>query len=393
MAIKDLVRGGYASSIARLVMRGFSFGVAAPASIVPVTQTNRCGFYIVAGGSGTNALLGNVNTNLIDLTETWADVINNSQVTTAIDDGVRACHIRCPRGVWPTTQGGSGEFFNHCVNGNPIYVPGPFHALHVAESRAGGVRLTQGYGTFLAYLNSQGCAITSYNNGLPNNVASGGAVLGDWESDPLLQGNGYPTLSDVTNLTYLRTMYADELDNGCTEFAFDGTGGDESAGMLSNTLFPMLATAGTYSGTGTFTNGYDRKVCVEAAPPVGSWESPYTFCARYDSFVSREASQAYLHSADMGSVAGCFIQSYHQADYDHALALLTAGYRVWVKWEAMKATVGSTAMAALLAAGETADGGGEELPPSISGRDRWLKLNANTRGWARRSCGWTRRPW
>lgn len=361
---------------------------------VPIAQTNRCGCLIIAGGSDTNDN-GNVSSNLIDgdAGEDWSDVLNHTQVTTPITDGVRAFHIRCPRGTWANTDGGSQSFFNRCnQNGTVVRVAGCFPALHIATAR-GATHLTTGLGTFIAGLNSQSCAVTIYNNGIPNYKAPDASGLTNWDANPLTQGNGYPTVTDVTDLTYVRAMYADELDNGCTEFAFDATGGDASTYMLSNILFPMLATAATHTASGftnSFANSHARKVCVEANPPVdtGSWLTPYSFTARHPTFGDRIGDANYIQPDDMGYNPACIIQTTTQSGYDAALDYLTRGYRVWVKWYAMKNTVGATAMAALLTAGT---GTSSDTGSTTTGTGKRLKLENSTRGWRMRSAGWTRR--
>lgn len=318
-------------------------------ALAPNAFSNRVGTLIVAGGSSTNAAYGNVSLNLIGATETWANVLTNNQITGALaDDADMAFFIRCPRGVWTDSNG--DEWINHCnANGVPVYVPGPYHAKTVAAGRAGGVRLTQGFSTFLAGLQGGGSPITVYNNCTPNAAHPTTGVLENWQLDPLTQ-TGYVTLANVTDLAAVRAMYADELDYGVTEFAFDGTGQDRSAYMLSNTLFPLLATA--TGALATFANEYDRWVCAEAAPVVAtaSWLSPYSFCATYDGFNARLNNPEYLQPADMGLLPCVLIQGSTAADYAHALALAPY-YRVRVKWVAMKAVMGQTAMDELLAAG------------------------------------------
>lgn len=323
-------------------------------ALAPVAQSNRVGAYLVAGGSSANAAYGKVSPNLVPIGGTWADALTYSQVTGPIADGVRAMHIRCPRGVWPGEDG--NNWFNHCnANGSASRVPGPWHALNVAAGETYGVRLTQGYGTFLAGLNAQGVAITSYNNGLPNYKHPDGTGLTNWASDPLTQGNGYPTITNATDLAYIQALYQDELDNGCTEFAFDGCGGDRSTYMLSNVLFPLLTSTGTQTASGfsgTFTNSYARKCCVEANPPTntGTWLTPYTFTGRHPTYGVRAADPTYVAPSAMAYTPAVIVQTTSFASWQVALAY-AASTRVWVKWTAMKAAVGSDRMAELLAAG------------------------------------------
>lgn len=371
-------------------------------TLAPIAQTQRVGTYIVGAGSSTDAAYGNVSTNLIAADEDWSDVLTKDVITVPLADAVTAgtqmpFHFRCPRGVWPGTDG--VNLFNHCnSNGVITRVPGAWHALNQAAAKAGGIRLTEGFGTLLAGLNGQGSPTTVYNNGIPNYKDPDGSGLTNWEANPLTQGNGYPTITNATDLDYIQALYQDELTNGCTEFAFDGCGGDRSTYMLSNILFPMLAsssgTAHTASGfTGSLTNGYARKVCVEANPPAdtGSWLTPYTFCARHPTFSDRIGDDDYIQPDDVGFTPGCFVQASTQSGYNTALDLATRGYRVWVKWTAMRAVVGEAAMLALLEAGEDPDVDDPGSSAS-SGSDRWRKAS-NSRGWAMRSCGWTRRPW
>ena len=344
-------------------------------ALAPVAQTNRVGTYIVAAGSSSNPTYGNVSLNLIDSDEDWSDVIDKQVVTEPIADGVRAFHIRCPRGVWPGTDG--VNHFNHCnENGFVVRVPGAWYALNQAAGQAGGVRLTQGFGTFLASLNAQGCATTVYNNGLPNYKHPDGTGLTNWASDPLTQGNGYPTITDATSLAYIQALYQDELTNGCTECAFDGVGLDRSTYMLSNVLYPLLTGTGTQTASGfsgTFTNPYARKVCVEANPPrgTGAWLTPYTFCLRRGAWNERITTEDENHDddffqpAEMANTIGIFVQEYDEAAWAWALEK-AATYRVWVKWTQMKAVVGSDRMQELLAAGagEAVEPPEEEAEPT-----------------------------
>lgn len=314
-------------------------------ALQPVAFGNRVGAYIVAGGSSAVAARGNVATNLIGVGETWADVLNHSQVTTPIADGVRSIFIRCPRGTW--VDGSGNEWANHCnQNGARVPVPGPFHALYVAQAR-GETRLTTGYSTFLAGLQAQGVAITSYNNGTPNAVApAGDNALSNWQANPLSQ-TGYATLAEVNDDEYVRGLYADELDYGCTELAFDANGQDRATGMVSTTLYPRLAAV-----TPGF-NDYARWVASEAAclRETAAWQASYTFCESESAYHDRLGDSMYLQPSEMAQTPCIIIQDNGEAGYYEALALAPL-YRVRVKWLTMKATMGATAMQALLAAGE-----------------------------------------
>lgn len=337
-------------------------------TLAPIAQTQRVGTYIVGAGSSTNAAYGNVSTNLIAADEDWSDVLTKDVITVPLADAVTAgtqmpFHFRCPRGVWAGTDGATNHF-NHCnSNGVITRVPGAWHALNQAAAKAGGIRLTEGFGTLLAGLNGQGSPTTVYHTGLPNYKDPDGSGLTNWEANPLTQGNGYPTITNATDLDYIQALYQDELTNGCTEFAFDGCGGDRSTYMLSNILFPMLASsqvsAHTASGfTGSLTNGYARKVCVEANPPrdTGAWLDDYTFCLRngaWDSRISHDdvdLSGDYYQPDEMASTIGIFVQQYDADAWAWALEKART-YRVWVKWTAMRAVVGEDAMLQLLEAG------------------------------------------
>lgn len=341
-------------------------------ALAPIPPTNRVGTYLVAGGSSTNASYGNVSLNLIDTDEDWSDVLAHTYVTSPYADGVRNMHIRCPRGVWLRTDG--AQFFNHCnTNGESIPVPGPFHALHVAAGRAGGVRLATGFGTFLAGLNDDGWSVTVYNNGTPNTVApAGGNALSNWEANPLTQGDGYPDIDDVNDPAYLAALYDDELQNGVYEFAFDGNGGDRSTCMVSNWLYPRLTL-----DTAWASNPYARVVSSEAncVRETAEWQAPYSYVARYTGFVARVGDNDYLQPDEMGTTVGVFVQGTTVTDYNQALALAPL-YRVWVKWTGMKATVGADRMQELLAAGEI-DGSVE--PPSDNPAVGRLRYEARPR--------------
>lgn len=366
----------------------------------PIAQTQRCGVYVVGAGSSSNAYYGNVSTSLVGASETWADVLTKSTVTTPISDATTAgtqmpfC-FRCPYGAWTGTDG--VECYNHCTgNGAIARVPVVFHSFVQASGSPGGVRLSSGLGTLLAGLNAQGCPTTVYYPGLPNYVPPDSNGLANWVANPLTQGNGYPTITDVKSLTYIRALLADGLDNGLTEAVFDGCGGDVSTYMLSNVLFPMLAAAGTHAAsgfTGSLVNSHARKVGVEANPPAeNSWLTSYSFTSRYPTFTDRIGNSSYLQPSDMAYTPACIIQQSTQSGYDTALDLLQRGYRVWVKWTAMRSVVGQTAMLALLTAGS--DPGAEDNGSSGSNTgDRWRKLYGNNRGRNSLSCGRTRRPW
>lgn len=334
-------------------------------ALQPVAFSNRVGTYIVGGGSSTVATRGNVSTSLIGMGETWADVLNHAQVTVPVADGVRSVLIRCPRGTWVDDDG--NEWANHCnANGTRVPTPAPMHALYVAQAR-GETRLTNGYGTFLAGLQAQGMAITSYNSGTCNVVApASDNALSNWQADPLTQ-TGYTTIAEANDNSYIRGLYADELDYGCTEFAFDANGQDRSTGMVSTALYPKLA-----SVTPGF-NEYARWVASEAAclRSTGAWQSIYGFCESDSAYHDRLGDSMYLQPSEMARLPCVIVQDPGEAGYYEALSL--APYlRVRVKWQAMKATMGSAAMVTLLAAGD-----GDVGSTAVKGAQR------PTRNWRR----------
>ena len=329
-------------------MRRFVIGVLLMA-LTPVAFANRVGTLIIAGGSSNVASLGNVSTNLIAEDGDWLDVLTATDVTVPHADGVRSAAIRCPRGTWVDDSG--NEWANHCnKNGERVPVPGPFHAKTVATARGQGARLVDSYGAFLAGLNALGWATSSYNNGTPNIVApAGDNALSNWEANPLTQ-TGYPTITNVNDAAYVAALYDAELENGCTEFQFDGNGQDRSTGMLSNWLYPRLAAV-----TPGF-NEYARWVASEAncLRETAAWQAAYSFCATSTAFNARVGDLNYLQPSEMAHLPCVFIQSPNLSGWNAAM-LLAPTYRVRVKWPLMKANVGAARMAQLLAAGEGAE--------------------------------------
>lgn len=324
-------------------------------ALAPVAFTNRVGVFVTVGGSSANTTYGKVSTNLIGAAGTAADVLTHEYITEPIADGVRSFFFRFPHGEWLTDEGNNWivRYHDGASGFIAIDATGIYNAKELAVDRSQ-TRLSTGWGTTYAGLNAASCAITTYHGCPPPSAPSGpGSVLG-WPTDVLSQ-TGYTTAAEVANLSYHRTLFQDELDNGVTEFAFDEAGASTSPDEFGATLFPLLTGTGdqTAAGfSGTFTNDYTRKVCVEANPTrsTSAWVSPYTFTSQYSTFKARVGDEDYLQPDEMGSLPMVLIRGQTLADWEQAMEMAPY-YRVRVKWSAMKDVVGASRMADLLALG------------------------------------------
>lgn len=266
--------------------------------LAPPAITSRLIQWTPVGGTSANDSLRQVNqVTRINAAagETWADLMDKPIVTVPRALGLTRFLYHNPYGASPTltkryTPGG-------------VLVDGVMHFHQYAQAVAAGLTwLSTGLDTAFAEHQALGEDANAYvGRPMPKDDTTGSPWL--WPTSVSEQA-GEAGLTNMASLTYWRAQLDQILAGGAGGICFDATGLDRTADT-AYTLFPMLATAGTYNAgagfTGSFTNGYDRRVYLEAAPRLAeaSWAvDTYSYIALYGTMDASIGDADYMQPED-----------------------------------------------------------------------------------------------